>query len=261
MAFDLSFPTQAFIYRILSKAQIADPPLVTALTEVLEPGDVFFDVGAHIGYYSLMALQNLGPTGSVYAFEPNHQTYGVLLANALHNRPANFYTCNCAVGDRTGTLQFNINADDEGMSSLLFRGKQSTEVSVHVTTLDLAASLAQIKKICMLKIDVEGYEENVIRGAAGLIAAGAIESIVFEINNGLPTVPKGRDLVIRSLLRQHGFTSYLIRPWLAEQQWQNAFGSSNYYRLPDDRPLEIRYGNILATRRPIKAAPMEAASV
>jgi FkbM family methyltransferase len=201
-----------------------------------------------------MALQHLGPTGSVYAFEPNPQTYGVLLANALLNRPANFYTLNCAVGDRAGILQFNISADDEGMSSLLFRSKQSTQVSVHVTTLDLAASLARVQKIRMLKIDVEGYEENVIRGAAGLIAAGAIESIVFEVNNALP-LPKGRDLVMRSFLRQHGFTSYLIRPpQFIEQQWQNAFGSSNYYRLADDRPLEIRYGNILATRRSIQAA-------
>ncbi len=178
MAFDLRFPTQAMFHRLLSSGQLCEPPQVRALTEFLEPGDTFIDVGSHIGYFSLLALQMVGPSGNVFAFEPNHQTFSVLVANAMLNRGGggggggNFYTFNSAVGDQPGTATFNINPHDEGMSSLMFRAQGSAQVTVHVTSLDNVAAIAGLKNIRMLKIDVEGFEENVIRGAANLIAAG-----------------------------------------------------------------------------------------
>lgn len=256
MAFDLSFPTQALIHRFLAANQLCDPPLIEALTGFLQPGDTFIDVGSHIGYYSMFALQMVGPTGAVFAFEPNPQTYGVLTANGLVNRAGNLYAYNCAVGDSPGIATFNINPEDEGMSSLVFKSNQATQVSVHVTTLDFVAQAARLGPVRMLKIDVEGFEENVVRGANALLSSGSVESIVFEINNNFAGIPKYRDGVIRKHLRGLGYTSHLIRPWMGEPQWQQKFGNFNYLRIPEDFNIEIPYGNILATKRSIPSASL-----
>jgi FkbM family methyltransferase len=255
MAFDLSFPTQALIHRFLAAGQLCDPPLIQALTGFLEPGDTFIDVGSHIGYYSMFALQMVGTSGSVFAFEPNPQTYSVVMANALLNRVANFYAYNCAVGDVPGIATFNINVQDEGMSSLVFRDPQATQVSVHVTTLDFLAQVARFGPVRMLKIDVEGFEENVIRGAKNLISGGTVESIVFEINNNFAGIPKHRDQIIRKQLRDFGYKSYLIRPWMGEQFWQQRCGQFNFLQVPEEATIDIPYGNILSTKRNIAAAP------
>ena len=254
IAFDLSYPTQNLIHRFLAGGQLCDPPLVSALVDFLQPGDTFIDVGSHVGYYSLLARQVVGPTGRVVAFEPNPETFATLAANVMINGYGNFLAYNSAVGDRYGTLEFNINVEDEGMSSLVFKSPRSSQIKVHVTTLDAFAMMARVQNVRMLKIDVEGFEENVITGGNKLITGGGVESIVFEINNALPGVPPHRDQAIRKFLRTLGYSSYLIRPWLGDENWQKACGQFNFYRVPDDSQVEIKYGNILATKRVIQAA-------
>jgi FkbM family methyltransferase len=254
IAFDLSYPTQGLIHRCLAGGQLCDPPLVTALVGFLTPGDTFIDVGSHIGYYSLLARQVVGTTGRVLAFEPNPETFGTLVANGMLNGYGNFYAYNCAMGDRYGSLEFNINVEDEGMSSLVFRSARSSQIKVHVTTLDIVVALSRLQNVRMLKIDVEGFEENVIAGAKQLISGGGVESIVFELNNNIPGVTPHRDQAIRKHLSALGYTSYLIRPWLGEEKWQEACGKYNFYRVADDSLVEIKYGNILATKRQIEAA-------
>jgi len=255
IAFDRAYQTQALIHSFLSQGQLCDPPLVKALTDFLVPGDTFIDVGSHIGYLSLLALQMVGPAGQVYAFEPNPDTYGVLVANALLNGAGNFHTFNCAVGDKAGSAVLSINAQDEGMSSLVFHAAGASQISVHVTTLDRLAALVQFRHVRMLKIDVEGFEENVINGAAGMLRAGGIESLVFEVNNKIPHAPPHRDQAIRKFLHGLGYACYLIHPWLSEERWQEACGPHNYCRISEDAHIDIGYGNILATKRHVEAAP------
>jgi FkbM family methyltransferase len=256
MAFDLAYPTQALFHRYLAANEFCDPPLVNTLLGFLQPGDTFIDVGSHIGYYSLFALQIVGAKGSVFAFEPNPNTFSVILASVLLNRAPNFFVLNCAMGDKPGMATFNINKQDEGMSSLVHRPANATQVSVQVTTLDAFAALARLGPVRMLKIDVEGFEENVVAGGHQLLSSGNVESVVFEINNNFPEIPKFRDQAIRKVLSSYGYTSYLIRPWMGEAQWQERCGKFNFLRIPDDRIIEIAYGNILATKRPIEAATL-----
>ena len=101
---------------------------------------------------------------------------------------------------------------------MVFQSNQSTQVSVHVTTLDQVARTVNLGPVRMLKIDVEGFEEEVVRGGMDLLTRGSVESIVFEINNIFPGIPKYRDQTIRKLLRELGYTCYLIRPWTGEPQ-------------------------------------------
>jgi FkbM family methyltransferase len=192
MAFDRSFPTQNFLHSFLSRGELPDPPLVTALTEFLGPGDTFIDVGSHIGYYSLLALQHVGDRGHVFAFEPSPQTFGVLLTNTILNGGGRFRALNCALGDHVGLAPLFIDHKDEGMSSLATpsKAKIGNVVSVFVFTIDKLYEQFQWANVRTIKIDVEGFEPNVIRGADAFLRKHLPENIVFEINNFLPDNPK-----------------------------------------------------------------------
>jgi FkbM family methyltransferase len=264
MAFDRAFPTQNFLHSFLSRGELPDPPLVAALTEFLEPGDTFVDVGSHVGYYAMLASQHVGEQGRVFAFEPSPQTFGVLLANTILNGDGRCRAFNCALGDKAGVAPLFIDRNDEGMSSLAtpskVRGGNAADgaVSVFVSTIDALYEQLQWSAVRTIKIDVEGFEPHVIRGADDFLRKHLPENIVFEINNSIPDIPLHQDMPIRQRLAELGYTSYLIRPWAtidaaAHDSVKHLFGDSNYLGLPLHCQLNIGYGNILSTRRQLDA--------
>lgn len=159
----------------MNRIRIA-PELAHGVTDVYEPdvwpvvmravraGDVVADVGAYIGLYALALAQRVGPSGTVYAFEPNPHAMAVLERN-LHLNPAlaNVRPRRCAVGSRPGMLPFVGNRESE--SRLVGEEVRGTTL-VPVVTLD--AEFAA-ERVDVLKIDVEGFEEHVLRGARGLL--------------------------------------------------------------------------------------------
>lgn len=249
MIFDTRHFTQRFIHSFLSRGELCDPPLVQALTGFLEPGDCFIDVGSHIGYYSLLALQMVGASGRVVAFEANPETFAVLAANAQLNRAANLMAYNCAVGRQPGIGQFSINGRDEGLSSMAVSSER--QISVSMTSLDSLQALAPFEKVRMLKIDVEGFEPEVIAGAKRFLAEARPENIVFEINNGLPGVAPHQDEAIRAQLEALGYRCFLIRPWKESEDLDRQFAGSIFLELSPGSRVNIAYGNILASLRPL----------
>ena len=255
IGFDLRFPTQRFQHGWAARGQLCDPPLVATLTGFLEPGDTFIDIGSHIGYYALLALQQVGRHGCVFACEPNPETYRVLLANALANRAANFFPVGCALGETAGTATLFLNDGDEGMSSLVVATDRST--SVTVATLDELHALLGFAQVRMVKIDVEGFEQQVIAGGGAFLRDVRPESLVFEVNQMLPGVDLDADLEIRRHLAVLGYDCYLIRPWLNVPDHPPFPGDGLWARLSPDRKLVLAYGNVLATRRAIAAPPFQ----
>lgn len=258
LALDRAFPTQNFLHSFLSRGTLVDPPLVTALTEFLEPGDTFVDVGSHIGYYAMLALQHVGERGRVFAFEPSPQTFGVLLANSIRNGGGRCHALNCALGDTPGVASLFIDRNDEGMSSLATPSKADGAVSIYVSTIDALYEQLGWSHVRTMKIDVEGFEPRVLRGADQFLRKHLPENIVFEINNSIPDIPLHQDMPIRAQLAELGYTSYLIRPWAtidaaAHDSVKHLFGDSNYLGLPLHCQLNIGYGNILSTRRQLNA--------
>ncbi len=119
ISLDLSVETHRFLHSILSRGELYDEPLALALTDPLGAGDTFIDIGSHIGYFSVLAMQRVSPGGEVWAFEPNRRTSEYLKANAELNEPGNFHVMNVALGDTAGTGELSINTEDEGMCTLL----------------------------------------------------------------------------------------------------------------------------------------------
>jgi FkbM family methyltransferase len=129
---------------------------------MLRPGDCVWDVGAHKGYVSLAAARRVGPTGRVYAFEPSEANLWFLRNHIRWNSVANVEVVAGALGDRDGIERFG------GRSSLakkLGGGDEVVRVRRAETLLDSGACRAPQ----FLKIDVEGAEARVLRGASALL--------------------------------------------------------------------------------------------
>jgi len=145
--------------------------------EQLKPGHVFVDVGAHIGYYSAMAAELVGTNGKVFAFEPNPTSYALLVKNtAQYGDIVNAYRF--AVSDRNEKGCLYLNAKNSGDHRMLNPGRWS-RVNVKVVRLDDVEALRDVS-VDFMKIDVQGAECGVLRGAAGLIGRSPGMRLIIE---------------------------------------------------------------------------------
>ena len=142
-------------------------PEVELFDQLLAPGCVVVEVGANIGVHTLFFAQAVGPEGRVIAFEPQRIIYQMLCGNMAINSITNVHCWNVAVGAAAGELivpQIDYRRDNNfGGVELCDR---SAGEAVQVGTLD---SL-NLEQCYLIKIDVEGMEEQVLRGAAGTIS-------------------------------------------------------------------------------------------
>jgi FkbM family methyltransferase len=132
----------------------------TILSE-LGPGDVFVDVGANCGTYSLFAARRVGPRGSVIAVEPMPEMLERLHFNVRANGFANVQIFETAVGPRPGTATLFVDEERRGHSSLAALDG-ATPTTVPVTPLLAIVGQAGVERIDALKIDIEGYEDRAL---------------------------------------------------------------------------------------------------
>jgi FkbM family methyltransferase len=141
-----------------------------ALVSLLRPTDDCADVGANVGYFTMLMASHV-PRGSVVAFEPGPLNFALLRAGVALNGFANVETVYSAVGAEVGTASF-VDATDGAYSSLQSTGRSgvASRRQVPMTTLD-AYSGGTGRTLDVVKIDVEGAERLVVDGAAGLLGS------------------------------------------------------------------------------------------
>lgn len=150
--------------------------LTRTFLRFLKPGMVFFDVGSHFGYFSLLALRLVGPTGQVHAFDPTPSTFQVLSKN-LAGRP-NVRLNNAAAYSSDDTLTFNDFGVEYSAFNSLYAGKIErderrglTPRSVQVNAVALDGYIARTGVVPdFLKIDAEGAELDILRGMERTLA-------------------------------------------------------------------------------------------
>ena len=163
-----------------------EPHVRKCLETLLAEGDVFVDVGAHIGYLTVAAAQKVGAKGRVYAFEPDPVLYDRLARNARQLRWVE--TIHSAVWKESGTLTFerSASAGESGWGTLTSVRdlRMGEHLSVPVTSLDDWAARSEVDRIQALKIDAEGSEAGILDGAGQLIARFR-PIVIMEINDPL----------------------------------------------------------------------------
>lgn len=155
--------------------------LIEAMKKILKPGDIFFDVGANIGYLSAVAASLVGSHGQVHSFEPVPQYHGRLSRLAQLN-PSHTIVANAfAVGDIPG--QANIFVTQEaGQNTMIPSYKSPAEITsvmtVPVVRLDSYIAENGIGRIALIKIDAEGFEFPILKSL----------SSYFELSSDRPTL-------------------------------------------------------------------------
>jgi len=139
------------------------------LERALAPGWTVLDVGAHIGYYSLLCAKALGRNGSVYAFEPCPSTFIRLRRNLDLNPDLNVHAQAMALADRTEHLCMS-EADSSNTGTSFVMGKDARNLSIPVTTLDEFVRERRLARVDFIKVDVEGYEMKLLAGADDTLA-------------------------------------------------------------------------------------------
>jgi FkbM family methyltransferase len=141
-----------------------EPEVQAALAELLEPGDVFYDVGANIGYFTLIGARLVGPAGRVVAVEPQPEALRRLHHNVALNRFANVTTIEAAVGDEEGSCSLVVSP--EGILEWAALESSPTQtlptIPVRVTTVDILRS--DLPAPTLVKLDVEGAEDRALLG-------------------------------------------------------------------------------------------------
>lgn len=147
-------------------------PVQEAVRDSLAPGGVFYDVGANVGFFSLLAARIVGERGAVYAFEPLAHVAAEARANAARNRLANVAVVEVAVGDRDGSAQLVVTRHPGGatLSPADVGGDAVGTVTVRTVRLDDLVAAGTLRPPDAVKIDVEGVEAEVIEGLRRTIA-------------------------------------------------------------------------------------------
>ena len=162
-----------------------EPEQTEWLKETLGLGDVFVDVGANFGYFTGLASIIVGRSGHVFAFEPSPVASDVIASTIQTNRIRNVTLTRAAVGDRSGSESIYMPVGDSVHSpSAFFSDEKFVPLKVPLIALDEFAPLQALSQIQMVKIDVEGYEPNVIAGLKGLATSGKIQNLWCEFNSG-----------------------------------------------------------------------------
>jgi FkbM family methyltransferase len=179
------FALTVYAHRDAVSAQILrfhvwQPAISLFLTFFLRPGDVFVDVGAHLGYFSALAGTIVGPTGRVIAFEPDRLNFALLSHNLRAFDTAVRGQC-AAIADRRGTVRLFRHSRQPGHHSTVDGDPHG---AVSVPTLTLTEALADVGPVRCIKIDVQGAERAVLEGLKGLLAPlppGRQPFIIVEI--------------------------------------------------------------------------------
>ncbi|MEU0689974.1 FkbM family methyltransferase [Streptomyces uncialis] len=163
--------TQDLIQRYLYLFGVWEPHMTGWLRRRLRPGDTYVDVGANIGYYSLLAAQLVGDEGQVVAIEASPVFHQRLLRNVVLNGHRNVRAINGAVSDAEEILTFVLaSSANMGANSIVpYEGPTESTFEIEARPLPDLLTAEEISRARVIKIDVEGAEGSVVRGMAQML--------------------------------------------------------------------------------------------
>jgi FkbM family methyltransferase len=159
-------------------------PVVYTMLDVLHEGDVVYDVGAHEGYFSLLAGRKVGSSGFVYAFEPLPDNARKVTAHLAENGIRQSHVVACAISDRAGAFPLSLSdaaaTPSDAATPSLVRGAEN---AISVTAITLDDFVCQHRVPDLIKMDIEGAEVLALQGAAKLIRSDDAPRWIIEVHS------------------------------------------------------------------------------
>lgn len=182
-------------------------PDMAYVLHVVTAEDLFVDIGANVGSYTILACAAKGAKG--YCFEPVPATFSRLLDNIhINNLGGRVIALNIGLSDKESELVFS--ADKNCMNHVIADGEQSDDVvKVRVSRLD---TILKGKSPSILKIDVEGFEASVLNGAEDVLGNPSLHSVVMELAEGGAKYGFKDDDILNKM-KKFGFSTYSYDPF------------------------------------------------
>ncbi len=152
--------SDAEVGRRIIESKTYEPHVTNILAEILSSGDVFLDLGANIGYFSLLAASIVQATGKVISFEPNIQNLQLLYASILENRLENIIVYPFAASDSTRIMKLT----SFGSNGFLETPQSSSTNAQFLQSVIVDEWLQNEERFDVVKMDIEGYEPLALRG-------------------------------------------------------------------------------------------------
>ena len=161
------------------------PEEVELLSRIVGRGDIVFDVGANVGYYSLLCSQLVGSIGSVHAFEPIPENLNRIRSAVIRNRVDNIVINHTAVGSSPGTMKLYVGGEEVGNSgwaSIVPSSRRPQSIEVGKIALDDYVQSRDIACVRLIKLDIEGAELSALLGMDRLLSQDDAPDLICEIN-------------------------------------------------------------------------------
>lgn len=199
-----------------SQAEKTEPETVRWITEDIRSGDVLYDIGASVGAYAFIAAKNTDGMARVYAFEPVAASFAELVQNLVYNNLSDsVIALNVALASETRFVPFSYASLNSGstkhpgiMPSINKKivkelGTESSFIQqMQVWSLDDLVEKAKLKSPTHIKIDVDGSEIEVLKGARWVLRSSGLRLVQVEVRKG----PHGTIDEVVSLMKAHGFS-------------------------------------------------------
>lgn len=209
MKLDLKDPEQLKVYFYGHYHERYEAALVARL---LEDDDVFWDIGANVGYFTLVAATALANRGQIVAFEPGKNAYVRLIENLSLNPYGNIQTYPVAVSDREGEAVLHVSGDIADSSASLFQvgGNQAGHEICRTVALDQFLAAEGLRPPTLIKLDAEGAELAVLQGAERLISQSP-PMFLMEMEEKNLKAAGASKAAIRQFLEGYGYRAAHLR--------------------------------------------------
>jgi FkbM family methyltransferase len=227
MDLDPGFVSDQYIIDYCNKQACYEPEVAWVMMRALRPGDKVVDVGACVGFFTLLASQLVGPTGEVVAVEPGLDNLPKLKANIALNlfptehgsgKPiSNVSIVEQPLFARAESVLFYYNQDSSGGHALWPPENWLENVKTKAATVTTGMDATTLNRITpspcrLIKIDVEGAEERVLQGGNNVLAVQHPPFIIAEVNQfGLQQMMCSPDS-LRAYMRVQGYDTFMLYP-------------------------------------------------
>lgn len=184
-----------------------EPNETRLVQQYIRPGMTFVDVGANVGYYTALAASLVGCGGRVVAFEPSPYAYEKLHAMVVNNKLEQVTAVPTGLSDTAGqgTLYLDAGFHNHSPTMVAHENASATAIETTVVSLDDEAARLGIKRIDLMKIDVEGHEPKVLAGAKRILNEGRIRAILCEFNEHWLCKAGSSPRHLENIIRDAGF--------------------------------------------------------
>jgi len=187
----LDIPRRAYPEMLVSAGDKYVPMFTRVFKNFVTPGTIVVDLGAALGYYTLLAIRGTGPTGHVYAFEPHPESFRLLRLNTARANSTNVTLINAAVTDKEGTIPLYLSTSNPLAHSLGSGRTSNNYINVRTISLD---RYMKNTKVDVVKMNIEGSELLALKGMRNIIEQNPNLKMIVELDpkalRGMATSPQ-----------------------------------------------------------------------